>query len=85
MAPSGDLDPWRERLGRVLAQAGADRIRLRCHIGRPARGFPASRWLRTGDRGFISEGDLFIVGRIKDMLIVRGRNHYPRTSRRRYS
>lgn len=37
---------------------------------------PTTDWLRTGDRGFISEGDLFIVGRIKDMLIVRGRNHY---------
>ncbi|MEH3130867.1 MAG: AMP-binding protein [Mycolicibacterium neoaurum] len=37
---------------------------------------PATDWLRTGDRGFISEGELFIVGRIKDMLIVRGRNHY---------
>ncbi|MGW0162254.1 AMP-binding protein [Mycobacterium sp. NPDC003323] len=37
---------------------------------------PTGNWLRTGDRGFISEGDLFIVGRIKDMLIVRGRNHY---------
>ncbi|MDR3663291.1 MAG: AMP-binding protein [Mycobacterium sp.] len=37
---------------------------------------PATGWLRTGDQGFISEGDLFIVGRIKDMLIVRGRNHY---------
>jgi long-chain fatty acid adenylyltransferase FadD28 len=34
-------------------------------------------WLRTGDLGFISEGELFIVGRIKDLLIVRGRNHYP--------
>jgi fatty acid CoA ligase FadD21 len=34
-------------------------------------------WLRTGDLGFIHEGDLFIVGRIKDLLIVRGRNHYP--------
>ena len=42
----------------------------------PSNGLPATRWLRTGDRGFISEGDLFIVGRIKDMLIVRGRNHY---------
>jgi fatty acid CoA ligase FadD21 len=42
----------------------------------PADGEPASNWLRTGDRGFVSEGDLFIVGRIKDMLIVRGRNHY---------
>jgi len=37
---------------------------------------PERGWLRTGDRGFISEGELFIVGRIKDMLIVRGRNHY---------
>ena len=37
---------------------------------------PAMGWLRTGDRGFVSERDLFIVGRIKDMLIVRGRNHY---------
>ena len=44
-------------------------------IGGPAD-LPATDWLRTGDRGFISEGDLFIVGRIKDMLIVRGRNHY---------
>jgi len=37
---------------------------------------PATNWLRTGDRGFVSEDELFIVGRIKDMLIVRGRNHY---------
>jgi len=36
-----------------------------------------NHWLRTGDLGFISEGELFIVGRIKDLLIVRGRNHYP--------
>lgn len=34
-------------------------------------------WLRTGDLGFVSEEELFIVGRIKDLLIVRGRNHYP--------
>ncbi|MBV8292431.1 MAG: acyl-CoA synthetase, partial [Mycobacterium sp.] len=33
--------------------------------------------LRTGDLGFIYEGELFIVGRIKDLLIIRGRNHYP--------
>jgi fatty acid CoA ligase FadD21 len=41
-----------------------------------AKDDPEHGWLRTGDRGFISQGDLFIVGRIKDMLIVRGRNHY---------
>jgi fatty acid CoA ligase FadD21 len=34
-------------------------------------------WLRTGDLGFVSEGELFIVGRIKDLLIIRGRNHSP--------
>ncbi len=34
-------------------------------------------WLRTGDLGFVSDGELFIVGRIKDLLIIRGRNHYP--------
>src|SRR6478735_4805866 len=34
-------------------------------------------WLRTGDLGFMSDGGLFIVGRIKDMLIIRGRNHFP--------
>jgi fatty acid CoA ligase FadD21 len=27
--------------------------------------------------GFISEGELFVVGRIKDLLIIRGRNHHP--------
>ncbi|OBG89394.1 acyl-CoA synthetase [Mycobacterium sp. E802] len=38
---------------------------------------PTGSWLRTGDLGFISEGELFIVGRIKDVVIIRGRNHYP--------
>ena len=33
--------------------------------------------MRTGDLGFIFDGEFFIVGRIKDLLIVRGRNHYP--------
>ncbi|BBX69272.1 AMP-binding protein [Mycolicibacterium psychrotolerans] len=43
----------------------------------PSPGTPPDGWLRTGDLGFLSEGELFIVGRIKDLLIVRGRNHYP--------
>ncbi|MEU0496346.1 AMP-binding protein [Mycobacterium sp. NPDC006124] len=34
-------------------------------------------WLRTGDLGFVEGDELFIIGRIKDLLIVRGRNHYP--------
>nr|BFE83932.1 hypothetical protein GCM10020093_065330 [Planobispora longispora] len=34
-------------------------------------------WLRTGDLGVIHEGELYITGRIKDLIIVDGRNHYP--------
>jgi long-chain fatty acid adenylase/transferase FadD26 len=43
----------------------------------PSPGTPQGPWLRTGDLGVFSEGELFIVGRIKDLLIVDGRNHYP--------
>lgn len=33
--------------------------------------------LRTGDLGFLHGGQLFIAGRMKDVIIVRGSNHYP--------
>lgn len=38
---------------------------------------PGRRYLATGDLGFLLEGQLFITGRIKDMIIIRGRNYYP--------
>ena len=34
-------------------------------------------WLRTGDLGFIRDGEVYITGRLKDLLIVRGHNLYP--------
>ncbi|MGY3453938.1 AMP-binding protein [Bradyrhizobium sp. USDA 4353] len=36
-----------------------------------------SRWLRTGDLGFLRDGALVVTGRLKDLLIVRGQNIYP--------
>ena len=38
---------------------------------------PARRLLRTGDLGFMRNGELFIAGRLKDLIILRGRNIYP--------
>jgi amino acid adenylation domain-containing protein len=37
----------------------------------------AGRFCRTGDLGFVHDGELFVTGRIKEVLIVRGQNHYP--------
>ncbi len=34
-------------------------------------------FLRTGDLGFKSDGQLYVTGRVKDVIIIRGRNHYP--------
>jgi acyl-CoA synthetase (AMP-forming)/AMP-acid ligase II len=41
--------------------------------GQPDRDGP----LRTGDLGFIHEGELYVAGRLKDLIIVDGRNYYP--------
>ena len=37
----------------------------------------AGDFLRTGDLGFLHDGELYVTGRLKDVVILRGRNHYP--------
>ena len=38
---------------------------------------PDATWVRTGDYGAFHDGDLYITGRVKDLVIIDGRNHYP--------
>jgi acyl-CoA synthetase (AMP-forming)/AMP-acid ligase II len=38
---------------------------------------PGLGWVSTGDQGFLWGGELFLTGRLKDMVIIGGRNHYP--------
>lgn len=34
-------------------------------------------FLRTGDLGFVADGEIYVTGRLKDLIIIAGRNHYP--------
>ena len=67
-SPSVGRGYWaRPELSRQVFQA-----ELRREDGTSDGGF-----LRTGDLGFLRDGDLYVTGRIKDLIILRGVNHYP--------
>ena len=40
-------------------------------------GLPRDSWLATGDLGTIYDGEVYITGRLKELVVVAGRNHYP--------
>jgi acyl-CoA synthetase (AMP-forming)/AMP-acid ligase II len=42
-----------------------------------AQPFSEDGWLRTGDLGYLADGELYVTGRSKEMLILRGDNYYP--------
>jgi acyl-CoA synthetase (AMP-forming)/AMP-acid ligase II len=65
------------RVGRVLVRGPS---LMEGYLGRGRATARAIRdgWLNTGDLGFVTEeGDLYLTGRAKDVLILRGRNHSP--------
>jgi len=45
--------------------------------GQLAEGTPTGPWLKSGDLAVMFDSELYIIGRMKDLLIVDGRNHYP--------
>ncbi len=44
---------------------------------RLVNGDPSRQYLRTGDLGFLSDGELYVAGRVKDLIIINGANYYP--------
>jgi amino acid adenylation domain-containing protein len=43
----------------------------------PLAGADPALYLRTGDMGFLADGELYVTGRLKDLIVIRGQNHYP--------
>ena len=44
-------------------------------FGRVLDGLPG--WLRSGDLGFLADGELYVTGRIRELVVIRGQNHHP--------
>jgi acyl-CoA synthetase (AMP-forming)/AMP-acid ligase II len=69
------LEPSPEGVGEVIVR-GACMTRSYYKELDAALGSSRDGWLRTGDLGFVRDGELFICGRIKEVLIVHGRNFF---------
>jgi fatty-acyl-CoA synthase len=59
-------------------QAFGARLKSRLQEASHAHGAPvAGQWLRTGDLGVYLDGDLYVTGRMADLVIIDGASHYP--------
>jgi acyl-CoA synthetase (AMP-forming)/AMP-acid ligase II/acyl carrier protein len=61
----------------VAAGYWRDENATRTTFGFTLADHPGQQFLRTGDLGWIHGGELHVAGRIKDLVIIRGRNHHP--------
>ncbi len=73
-----------ERVGEIWVAGPSVAGGYWCQPEETARSFGAhlaetgeGPFLRTGDLGFLQEDELFVTGRLKDLIIIHGRNHYP--------
>ncbi|MFL5359145.1 fatty acyl-AMP ligase [Archangium sp.] len=65
------------RVGRVFARGPSVMEGYFGHAEATARALDAEGWLDTGDLGFERDGELYLTGRAKDVVIIRGANHAP--------
>jgi acyl-CoA synthetase (AMP-forming)/AMP-acid ligase II len=79
---------WVASPSKAMGYWGNETVTVEEFCAKPSRGWGGSSesvakdeayggYLRTGDEGFLHEGELFICGRIKDLIVIRGTNHYP--------
>jgi fatty-acyl-CoA synthase len=66
--------------GPSMSKGYFEEPKLTAEAFRPLAGEPddgRGSWLHTGDLGYLVDGHLFVCGRVKDVIIIRGRNYYP--------
>ncbi len=66
-----------DRIGHIQLRGGSVTDRIYGDPAATAALFSVDGWLRTGDCGLFSAGELVITGRQKDLIIVNGQNYYP--------
>ncbi len=75
-AETGEVLPER-RVGRVFARGPSLMSGYFADAQATDRVLTRDGWLDTGDLGFLADGELFLTGRAKDVVIIRGANHAP--------